>query len=93
MTDSTKLMSEALNELMEYSYRYGKGEIPTSENPPLLIARKVQDKILAWHDEQKKLYADAMIDRLERSLKGNAQSQSLAVRDFIGSERQRNGGK
>lgn len=40
-------IQEILAHLMDYSFDYGKGIIPSSENPPLLIARKATKDILA----------------------------------------------
>jgi len=40
-------LDEILNNLMEYSYKYGAGEIPMSENPPLIIAREAKQQIQA----------------------------------------------
>ena len=45
MTNYNERLDEQLNYLMEYSYKYGKGEIPSNENPPLIIARGVKQAI------------------------------------------------
>lgn len=44
-SSETVTLDEWLNYLMEYSYKYGKGEIPSSENPPLIIARQAKAAI------------------------------------------------
>lgn len=43
--DNTQELDEILGRLMQYSYDYGSGNIPTSENPPLLIARQAKQAI------------------------------------------------
>ena len=45
MTNYNERLGEQLNYLMEYSYKYGRCEIPTSENPPLIIARQTKQAI------------------------------------------------
>ena len=45
MTNYNERLDEQLNYLMEYSYKYGRCEIPSSENPPLIIARQVKQAI------------------------------------------------
>ena len=45
MTNYNERLDKQLNYLMEYSYKYGKGEIPSNENPPLIIARGVKQAI------------------------------------------------
>jgi len=51
--------------LMDYSYDYGTGKMPSSENPPLLVARKVKQSILSLiHQAEIK----ARIDELARLL-------------------------
>ena len=43
--DTDKWLSDLINELMEYTYSYAKGDIAMTENPPLLLARKTQQAI------------------------------------------------
>lgn len=38
-------LDDLLNSFMEYTYSYAKGDIPMTENPPLLLARKTQQAI------------------------------------------------
>ena len=45
MTNYNERLSEQLNYLMEYSYKYGRGEIPLNEVPPLIIARGTKQAI------------------------------------------------
>ena len=45
MTNYNKRLDEQLNYLMEYSYKYGRCEIPSSEDPPLIIARQAKQAI------------------------------------------------
>lgn len=52
MTDNTQELDELLERLMQYSYNYGSGNIPTSENPPLIIARQTKQAILDWRSKQ-----------------------------------------
>jgi len=49
-----QLIDEILNNLMEYSYKYGAGEIPTSKNPPLIIAREAKQALLQLLNETQK---------------------------------------
>ena len=49
-------LDEQLNYLMEYSYKYGRCEIPSSENPPLIIARQAKQ---AFTSLIKELVAEA----------------------------------
>ena len=59
-----QLIDEILNNLMEYSYKYGAGEIPTSKNPPLIIAREAKQQIEALITEaridENKMYVHAI---------------------------------
>lgn len=48
MTNYNERLDEQLNYLMEYSYKYGRCEIPSSEEPPLIIARQAKQAILRW---------------------------------------------
>ena len=57
MTNYNERLGEQLNYLMEYSYKYGRCEIPTSENPPLIIARQTKQAITSL---AKELVAEAM---------------------------------
>ena len=55
--DNTQVeLDELLDRLMQYSYDYGSGNIPTSENPPLLIARQTKQAITSL---MKELVAEA----------------------------------
>ena len=50
--DNTQVeLDELLDRLMQYSYDYGSGNIPTSENPPLLIARQAKQAITSLMKE------------------------------------------
>ena len=51
-TDNTQELDELLDRLMQYSYDYGSGNIPMSENPPLIIARQTKQAILDWYNKQ-----------------------------------------
>ena len=56
MTNYNGRLDEQLNYLMEYSYKYGRCEIPSSENPPLIIARQAKQAITSL---MKELVAEA----------------------------------
>ena len=56
MADNTQGLDEILDRLMQYSYDYGSGNIPTSENPPLPIARQAKQAITSL---MKELVAEA----------------------------------
>ena len=45
MTNYNERLDEQLNYLMEYSYKYGRCEIASSEDPPLIIARQAKQAI------------------------------------------------
>ena len=51
MTNYNERLAEQLNYLMEYSYKYGKGEIPLNEDPPLIIARGAKQSITSLTKE------------------------------------------
>ena len=51
MTNYNGRLDEQLNYLMEYSYKYGRCEIPSSENPPLIIARQAKQAITSLMKE------------------------------------------
>ena len=51
MTNYNERLDEQLNYLMEYSYKYGRCEIPSSENPPLIIARQAKQAITSLMKE------------------------------------------
>lgn len=51
MTNYSERLDEQLNYLMEYSYKYGRCEIPSSENPPLIIARQAKQAITSLYKE------------------------------------------
>ena len=59
MTNYNKRLDEQLNYLMEYSYKYGKCEIPSSEDPPLIIARQAKQALTSLYKE---LVAEAKPD-------------------------------
>ena len=71
MTDNAQELDELLNHLMQYSYDYGSGNIPTSENPPLIIARQTKRALLDWHNKQ----VEEVLDRLE--------SSSFGIKQYI----------
>lgn len=50
-TDTSDWLDDLLNEFMEYTYKYAKGDIAMSENPPLLLARKAKQAI-QQHEQQ-----------------------------------------
>lgn len=53
-TDNTQELDELLDRLMQYSYDYGSRKIPTSENPPLIIARQAKQAIIELIDKKVK---------------------------------------
>src|SRR5438045_602975 len=50
-----ELVQEELNTLMEYSFKYGRDEIPTSEDPPLLVARRACSAIMKLHEADRRV--------------------------------------
>ena len=47
MTNYNERLAEQLNYLMEYSYKYGQGVIPSSEDPPLIVARQAKQALIS----------------------------------------------
>ena len=70
MTNYNERLDEQLNYLMEYSYKYGRCEIPSNENPPLIIARGVKQAITS----------------LIKELVAEAKPRKYQKEDFKGSE-------
>ena len=60
MTNYNERLDEQLNYLMEYSYKYGRCEIPSSEDPPLIVARQAKQAITSLIKE---LVAEAKPER------------------------------
>ena len=59
MTNYNERLDEQLNYLMEYSYKYGRDEIPSSEDPPLIVARQAKQAIQSLiRTEKLKLLAE-----------------------------------
>ena len=65
MTNYNERLAEQLNYLMEYSYKYGRCEIPSSEDPPLIIARQAKQALTSLIKE---LVADAKPEKLNDEL-------------------------
>ena len=86
MTDNTQELDEILNDLMEYSHSYGKGDIPSSENPPLIEARKAKQALLDWHNKQVKNAVATAEDNLDQYWNKELDKQIEEVLDRLEGE-------
>ena len=71
MTNYNQRLDEQLNYLMEYSYKYGRCEIPSTEDPPLIIARQAKQSLISLIKE---LVAEAKPPHVHGTTVGSGQS-------------------
>ena len=50
--DLDEQIDEILDHLMQYSFDYGAEKIPTSDDPPLIIARQAKQQLLALIEQK-----------------------------------------
>ena len=82
----SKDIDEILDYLMQYSFDYGAEKIPTSENPPLIIARQAKHQLLALIEQRER---EARIDELNNLAQSevmffnNDYAQAKLIHDHI----------
>lgn len=86
MTDNTQELDEILDHLMQYSFDYGRGTIPISENPPLIEARKAKRALLDWNNKQVEKMLDRLLEHGEDFTTFGDAGLSVAV-EYIEAER------